>query len=349
VQYRDKRIAGLEADRDTVRHEIEWEEALAKAAIEKEQRERRFVEPGQERTRQDGREKEWPMMPLQPERTTTSPGLHFEDFAREATRDGRRHEPPENLKGTARQIWDAYHQSDNARAFSAALDEQGISLASVTKEEAARSHKEAQEARQKGTWAPRYREGEIVAIAEPGLAYGRDGRINEPRVYRLNDRTTGRALPEIEKFLKPLDRSQIQGIDATKELLKARVEQRVIEVQGFRDLLRDNRNAERMKRAQQPGYMRSTTGRNLKKVLTEVTGIRHPPIPVKRGVDVVGKALGAAGKLAEGLFELIDPVLTPAQKREKEIATRMRDAEAAGTTDLARYVAEREKERERER
>ncbi len=90
AQYRDKKIAGLEADRDTVRHEIEWEEALAKAAIEKEQRERRFVEPGQERKRRDGREKEWPLSPPQPERTTTSPGYHFEDFAREATRD----EPP---------------------------------------------------------------------------------------------------------------------------------------------------------------------------------------------------------------------------------------------------------------
>ena len=60
AQYQEKKIAGLEADRDTVRHEIEWEEALAKAAIEKEQRERRFVEPGQERKRRDGREKEWP-------------------------------------------------------------------------------------------------------------------------------------------------------------------------------------------------------------------------------------------------------------------------------------------------
>jgi hypothetical protein len=231
----------------------------------------------------------------------------------------------------------------------AALDEKGIALASVTKEEAERSHKEAQEARQKGTYAPRYREGEIVAIAEPGMAYGPDGKISEPRVYRVNDRTTGRSLPEIEKFLKVLDRGQLQGIDATKELLKARVEQRVIEAQGFRDLLRDNRNAERMKRAQQPGYSRSTAGRDIRKVLTEITGVRRPPIPVKRGVDVVGKALGAAGKLAEGLFELIDPVLTPAQKREKEIAARVREAEAAGTTDLARYVAEREKERERER
>ena len=158
------------------------------------------------------------------------------------------------------------------------------------------------------------------------MAYGPDGKINEPRVYRLNDRTTGRSLPEIEKFLKGLDRGEMQGIDATKELLKARVEQRITEVQGFRDLLRDNRNAERMKQAQQPGYMRSTTGRDIRKALTEVTGLRRPPIPVKRGVDVVGKALGAAGKLAEGLFELIDPVLTPAQKREKEIA----DARARG-------------------
>ena len=95
------------------------------------------------------------------------------------------------------------------------------------------------------------------------------------------------------------------------------MEQRIIEVQAFRDLLRDNRNAERMKQAQQPGYTRSTTGRHIRKVLTEVTSLRRPPVPVTTGVDTIGRALGAAGKLAEGLFELIDPVLTPAQKRKK--------------------------------
>jgi hypothetical protein len=41
----ERKIAALEADRDTVKHEIEWEETLAKAAIKKEERERNCIAP----------------------------------------------------------------------------------------------------------------------------------------------------------------------------------------------------------------------------------------------------------------------------------------------------------------
>jgi hypothetical protein len=84
-----------------------------------------------------------------------------------------------HLKGIPAKTWTAWHQRDNAQAFSAALKEQGISLACVTKEEAERSRREAAFARELGRYAPRYREEEIVAIAEPGLAY-RDDKIAEP-------------------------------------------------------------------------------------------------------------------------------------------------------------------------
>jgi hypothetical protein len=335
VQFRDRKISDLEADRDTVRREIEWEEALAKAAIEKEKAERRFVEPAPERTKGLGhRDKKWPLEPPKPERTWTSPGYHFGDAARDTTRSEQPPPMPEKVRGTPAQIWTAYHQSDNARAFGAALDEQGISLAVVTKAEAGRSHRNAEFARAAGNYAPRYREGEIVAIAEPGLAY-RDGKIAEPRVYRLDKFTTGEERWKVEAFLKPLDRSQFEGIEATQEKIKARVEQRVTEVQAFRDLLRDVRNDERMKKAQAPGRGEPIRAGDAARAVVSALKVGE------KAVAPAFRLLGAAGKLADGLFDLIDPPLTPALKREKEIIARTREAEAETTTDLSKYAAEK--------
>jgi hypothetical protein len=283
-------------------------------------------------------EKHWPLLPERSEAIRTSPAHHFEDAAREASSQ-RQPQMKENLRGAAAEIWAAYHQSDNARAFAAALEEQGISLAVVTKAEADRSHRAAEFARATGGFAPRYREGEIVAIVEPGLGY-RDGKIEEPRVYRLSHVTTGEERWKIEAFLKPLDRSQLQGLDATKKMLKARAEQRIIDAQLFRDLLTEFKNAERLKRAQQTGREPATGMANVKNAAA--MGLRA----AEKSVSPVFRLLGAAGKFAEGMFELIDPVLTPALKREKEIVARTREAEAESTTDLSKHVAERRRQEE---
>ena len=50
--------------------------------------------------------------------------------------DHRPQDAPDHLRGTSAEIWLAYHGSDNAKAFAAALDEKGIALAVVTREEA---------------------------------------------------------------------------------------------------------------------------------------------------------------------------------------------------------------------
>jgi hypothetical protein len=78
-------------------------------------------------------EKHWPVKPPEPEAIETSPRYHFEDAAREAGRPQPDPPAPENLRGTAAHIRTAYRQSDSARAFAAALNEQAISLAAVTK------------------------------------------------------------------------------------------------------------------------------------------------------------------------------------------------------------------------
>ena len=240
---------------------------------------------------------------------------------------------PENLKGAAAHIWTAWHSSHNALAFTVALDKHGISLAAVTKEEADQSHRRAAFAKEVGNVAPHYREGEIVAITESG------------RVYSLNQRTTGEDQARIGRFLKPLDRSQFQGIEATKETLKARVEHRNIEVQSFRDLLRDTKNAERMERAGQANGKAPKMGSRGK----------GQPIKVASsiGIAVVNGALKGAEKIADGLLGMFDPVLTPAQKAEGELASREREADARQTIDFAKYTSENaqrlQQEQERQR
>ena len=54
------------------------------------------------------------------------------EIAQEQQRSTARGEQPEPSKGTAREIWDAYHHSDSPRAFVAALAERGLHLSVVT-------------------------------------------------------------------------------------------------------------------------------------------------------------------------------------------------------------------------
>jgi hypothetical protein len=354
AQYQERKIAGLEADRATVAQQIEWEEALAKAAIAKEQKERQFVEP-QEREREQtgagGREKEASVDPPQPGGIRPSPEFQFQGAAREATRPEPGPAMPDNLKGAGAHIWTAWQQSDNAKAFAAALDEQNISLASVTKDEAARSHINASFAHAMGNFSPRYREGDIVAVVEPGLAYGPDGKLPTPRIYQLNERTTGETPANIEKFMKPLDRSKLPGIDATRETLTARAEQRISEVSAFRENLRDTRNAERLHKSQQIG---GRDGRDAP-VITKESFFRPAAALARGGGRVAGGLANVTEKILGGLFSIFDPPTTPAQRAQaadKAVDDREIQAERAQeqrNREADQAARERRRENERER
>ena len=184
--------------REPHRDEIAWEDALAKAAIKKEKVERRFVEP-KPGERPPANPFLPPTIPLPPALNRTSPQLWFEDVAKHVTQDKRPQEPPDNIRGAATRIWTAYNKSHNARAFAAALDEQGISLAVVSKEEADRSHRENTFAKEIGRFAPTYHEGEIVAVTD------------RAQVYRLSERATSDTRAEVEKLLAPLDPRIVAG------------------------------------------------------------------------------------------------------------------------------------------
>jgi hypothetical protein len=312
-QYRERKIAGLEADRATVQREIEWEEALAKAAIEKEKNERRFVEPGQGRTReQGGREiKRWPVKPPEPERVWAS----FEEAKKEAAHNAR----PEKLRGPAAEIWKAWTNSESAKTYREALDEKGIALAVVTKDEAARSHREAAFAREIGRVKPRYREGEIVVVTKPGLLRHSNGEYVEPsRVHRIDQSLA-------QRFILPFDRSQVQGIDATKLVLQERAQQRSAAWEALR-----------LENATQKRGAARSLGKDIKSV----------PAALNRG------ALRTVSKLfdvvSSGFESLIAPVLTPEQKRDAAQAKGEREAEAANTIDLYRNLADRGLEDQRQ-
>jgi len=276
-------------------YEMQWLDALERAAIEKEKLERRFVEP---------------------HATKTAPG------DREKEQGGAK--PPDHLKGFAREIWVAYHDSKNVDEFADKL-ERKAHLACVTKDEAYRSHREAAFAKEIGRFAAVYREGQVVVVTDPGHLHRREGQIVERRrVYELNRYTTGRDNDAIEKFLAPLDRKRIQGIDATKERLNARVADRAAYWEAIR-----------LDKAQRKSRAAPTMGRRT----------RSPVTSARTAGRTIGKTLVAAGDLLESLFS---PVLTPEHKRDGERASAQRAADAERATDLALSLAARQQERERQ-
>jgi hypothetical protein len=326
--YQERKIAGLEADRATVQHEIAWEEALAKAAVEKEKLESRFVQNGQggkaagkEMGERSPFEPPSPTGPQHPQLNRTSPAFWFGDVGRENTRDDRAVKSPDGLRGTAAQIWMAYNSSHNANAFASALDEHGILLARVTKEESAQSYREATFAKEIGRFSAVYREGEIVAVSESA------------HVYKLNQRMTGDDRAGIERFMKKFDRP-VQGIEATKQVMHERAEAREAYaklasiVHPVKPRAIDPRPTDR------PGQVQTT------------------PEPTIGARVVLGKTGRAAGKVMESLSGAVEslfaPRLTPEQKRDGEITTQRRQAEAEQKIDFTKYTAERAHETRQE-
>jgi Relaxase/Mobilisation nuclease domain len=108
AQFQERKQAERLADLATVQHEIAWEEALSKAAIEKEKIERRFVEPAPEKARGlDGREKE-------------------------AAQEVRPQPPVPELGKTQGEIRLARSLTDGPQGFANALEDRGFILTRVT-------------------------------------------------------------------------------------------------------------------------------------------------------------------------------------------------------------------------
>jgi hypothetical protein len=107
--------------------------------------------------------------------------------------------PEKKFDETTLEIQRAYAASPDGRSFSAALDEHGIQLATVTAKDAARN--------------PGYRAGDVLAIN------------NQGQIYELDRHTAGAERKEVEKILSTLDRNKLQGIEATQEQIALKVAQ----------------------------------------------------------------------------------------------------------------------------
>ena len=158
----DRKIAGLEADRASVRDEIEWEEALAKAAIAREEKEQRFIAP-------EDREKE--------------------------TRAGREQAKAPELGRTAGEIRLAYTLTQTGPQFANALEDRGLILAQTTEADAERLNRwEAQRLREQGREQQdyqKYRAGELVVVNQYGdvfkLTRGNTGDDSRARAEHMKD------------------------------------------------------------------------------------------------------------------------------------------------------------------
>jgi hypothetical protein len=334
-QYGDRKLAALEADRATVRREIEWEEGLAKAGIAREEKEQRFIAPedreketraAREKVKAEGRkEKHWPINLPQPERK--SPEL-FGKAATEAGRDDRM----KNLTGPAAQVWQAWQHSDNAKAYAAALDDKGISFARVTHDEAYRSNREADFAKEIKNRGQRLKEGEIVIITEARPEYRRNGELTErSRVYELDQSLAW-------KFVNRLDcTDKLQGIDATIKASDQRAQQRAADWEAIR-----LERATNTKSRPRPLPVRAIVTAAAKGPL--IVAGKAPAVlkPVAMGLSIIGKPLEILGNLFE------PPVLTPEQKRAGEIAAQERKADAREQIDLSNSIGQRAQERQQE-
>jgi len=231
-------------------------------------------------------------------------------------------------------------------AFAASLDDRGISFAAVTKDEAERSHREAEFAKAASNYAPRFKEGEIVIVTEQRPEYRRDGEIVEPSRVRKLDQSLA------EKFVKHLGtRSQLLGIVDTLKASDQRAQQRA---------------TDSSERAQQRAadweairdvYAEGRQHRN-RTIATEKvirTGAANTRDAIHKSADAIGKTVSIAasfGKVFDVIGSMVDslaaPKLTPQQIHDAEKAKDHREAEAEFTIDFSRVTAEAAQQRQRQ-
>ena len=307
-------------DRD--RADRAWQDSIITAAIENEKTERRYVDPKREReTRAGGRENESREPQPQKEKVYTSMVDRFKDAGLEMAETTA---PAKPLEGMEKKLWNAYRSGPDADDFAAALDSRGIAFARVNGDEAYRSEREAQFAKAAGPTAPVYLEGAIVVVRTPGLEYHREGeRAEAKRVHKLDQ-------VHAEKYLEILsiDKSKLNGIDATKTMLDASAQDRAAYWQAVR--LERAANIDRFE-----------PFRSAKDTTAAVR---------KAGRRAIGVAFGAAEKIFEGLFSILDPPVTPSQRLQAAGKARdERENDAERSIDFSRYTSDRAQEQRSQR
>jgi hypothetical protein len=271
----------------------------------------------QEGRRHSINEQHWPARPA------ASEGGFFADGARDATIDHR----TEDLKGVQAKVWQLWAQTDieqvyqngsqrtDISEFGVNLARAGMTFATATKDEAARSHRHAAFARETGNYAPRFTEGEIVIVTEPSLEYRRDGQIETPRrVHKVDQSLAAKYVAAAG--IEP------KSIGDTLKVMDERGRQRA----ELGDNLRDERSTVTLSKPA------------LKKIDHTIDRLIEHQTP---GIGGAGRAAGKLGKsalkpieffgdLADSLFT---PPETPQQKLDADIARTERQGEAERATE----------------
>lgn len=152
-------------------------------------------------------------------------------------------------------------------------------------------------------------------------------------MYSLNKRTTGHDPKQVQSFLEKADWKGLFGIEGTKQLMQTRAEQRVNERQAIRDEI----NAARMERATAINDRAPTRGPKDKAA----------DVAAKAPARVLSGALNIGEKFFGGLFALLDPPTTPAQREQAaEKARDEREAQAEASIDFSKYTTDRAQERQ---
>ena len=192
----ERTIAALEADRATVRDDIQWEKALDRAGIEKEERERKFIEP----VGQEGKEK----------------GVEAQEQERK---------PPvaPELGRTAGEIRLTYSLTQTGQEFANGLEDRGFILARVTEEDAERLNRWDRQRRREEWEAPlpaserekekkpdhdRYKAGDLAVVTENG------------QVHPLTHANTGEGKKDRAEHLKDIDRAALLSVTDAENVMR---------------------------------------------------------------------------------------------------------------------------------
>lgn len=224
----------------------------------------------------------------------------------------------------------------------------------MTREEAARSTQEAEHWKAHGEKRPIYREGEYVAINAKG------------DVYQFSQRNTGSDRQAFQSFLNKTEWQGLDGIDATKDRMKAQADQRNAERLAARQEFTDRRversnpnwrpptmpqdltakeitrSAAQAARNYDKGFDKALNTAERATAPAAATAINAASKARRVTTRSLGKAFEGAAKVAEGLFSMFDPG-PPLTKAQIEILREQNERNANATEkeaafDLNKYL-----------
>jgi MobA/MobL family len=135
----------------------------------------------------------------------------LQEERKHAREQGR--EPPNDLRGTPREIWWAYNGTRTAEEFQKSIEARGLHLCRTNRQDEIRSAVDF--AYSDGKFVPHYNNGEYVVVTEKGWA------------FRLTHRSTGDTQKQVAEVMKPLNDQPMFGLEETRQGLDQQRQERI--------------------------------------------------------------------------------------------------------------------------